>query len=144
MIKFINQIEDPLLDYVKDDPVRPELSKEFRVYHNRFVSYLIEDKVNAVVCVSLHDFVPKSVEDINIISESPDTAVFYTIWSYQSGSGNSLLRNTVEKIKHDMPLIKRFITLSPKTEMAKRFHLKNGAKVFRENEHTINYEYKIG
>lgn len=144
MIKFITKIEDPLLDYVKDDPVRPELSKEFRVSHNRFVSYLIEDKVNAVVCVSLHDFVPKSVEDINIISESPDTAVFYTIWSYQSGSGNSLLRNTVEKIKHDMPLIKRFITLSPKTEIAKRFHLKNGAKVFRENEHTINYEYKIG
>ena len=144
MIKFITKIEDPLLDYVKDDPVRPELSKEFRVSHNRFVSYLIEDKVNAVVCVSLHDFVPESVEDINIISESPDTAVFYTIWSYQSGSGNSLLRNTVEKIKHDMPLIKRFITLSPKTEMAKRFHLKNGAKVFRENEHTINYEYKIG
>lgn len=144
MIKFINKIEDPLLDYVKDDPVRPELSKEFRVSHNRFVSYLIEDKVNAVVCVSLHDFVPKSVEDINIISESPDTAVFYTIWSYQTGSGNSLLRNTVEKIKHDMPLIKRFITLSPKTEMARRFHLKNGAKIFRENEHTINYEYKIG
>lgn len=144
MIKFITKIEDPLLDYVKDDPVRPELSKEFRVTQNRFVSYLIEDKVNAIVCISLHDFVPKSVEDIDIISESPDTAVFYTIWSYQSGSGFSLLRSTVEKIKHDMPSIKRFITLSPKTEMARRFHLKNGAYILRENEHTINYEYKIG
>jgi hypothetical protein len=37
--------------------------------------------------------------------------------------------------------IKRFVTLSPKTEMAKRFHLKNGAIVFRENEETVNYEY---
>jgi len=143
MIKFITKIEDPLLDYVKDDPVRPELSKEFRVTQNRFVSYLIEDKVNAIVCISLHDFVPKSVEDIDIISESPDTAVFYTIWSYQSGSGISLLRSTVEKIKHDMPSIKRFITLSPKTEMARRFHLKNGAYILRENDHTVNYEYFI-
>ena len=83
------------------------------------------------------------MEDIDIISESPDTAVFYTIWSYQSGSGISLLRSTVEKIKHDMPSIKRFITLSPKTEMARRFHLKNGAYILRENDHTVNYEYFI-
>jgi hypothetical protein len=33
------------------------------------------------------------------------------------------------------------VTLSPKTEMARRFHLKNGAIIFRENIETINYEY---
>jgi hypothetical protein len=33
------------------------------------------------------------------------------------------------------------VTLSPKTDMARKFHLKNGAKIFRENEETVNYEY---
>jgi hypothetical protein len=40
------------------------------------------------------------------------------------------------------PEITRFITLSPKTEMAKRFHTKNGAGVYRENDETVNYEYE--
>jgi hypothetical protein len=34
------------------------------------------------------------------------------------------------------------VTLSPKTEMARKFHLKNGAEVFRENPDTVNYLYK--
>jgi hypothetical protein len=34
------------------------------------------------------------------------------------------------------------VTLSPKTEMARRFHLKNGAGVYRENSTTVNYIYK--
>lgn len=143
MIKFINELEDPLLDYIKDDPVRPELSKEFRVTKNRFVSYLIEKDVSAIVCVSLHDFIPMAVDDMHTVSESPNTAIFYTIWSYQSGAGVALLRHTVEKIKSEMPEIKRFITLSPKTEMARKFHLKNGALILRENEHTVNYEYVV-
>jgi len=33
------------------------------------------------------------------------------------------------------------VTLSPKTNLARRFHLKNGAIVFRENIDTTNYEY---
>jgi len=47
----------------------------------------------------------------------------------------------VRQIKQTFPTITRFVTLSPKTEMARRFHLKNGAVVFRENEETVNYEY---
>jgi hypothetical protein len=34
------------------------------------------------------------------------------------------------------------VTLSPKTEMARKFHLKNGAEVFRENPDTVNYLYR--
>jgi hypothetical protein len=33
------------------------------------------------------------------------------------------------------------VTLSPKTDMARRFHLKNGAAVYRENLETVNYLY---
>jgi hypothetical protein len=54
-----------------------------------------------------------------------------------------LLRATVAEIQQQFPSIERFVTLSPKTEMARRFHTKNGAGVYRENSNTVNYEYDV-
>jgi hypothetical protein len=68
-------------------------------------------------------------------------AIFYTIWSYKPGAGRDLILNAVSYIKSNKPHISRFVTLSPPTEMARRFHLKNGASVFRNNTETVNYEY---
>ena len=141
MLSFITNITDPLLEYIKDDPVRPELPKEFRVSENRFVSALVEEKPKAIVCVGLYDFIPESVEDLVTVAEKPTTAIFYTIWSYAPGAASELLFQTVDQIKKLYPTVERFVTLSPKTEMAKKFHLRNGAGVYRENETTVNYEY---
>jgi len=143
MLNFITNITDPLLEYIKDDPVRPEIPVDFRVSKNKFVSALVEDKPKAMVCVSLHDFVPEKVEDLAKDAESPTTAIFYTIWSYAPGAASELLFQTVEQIQQLYPTVERFVTLSPKTEMAKKFHLKNGAAVYRENESTVNYEYSV-
>lgn len=143
MLSFITDLTNPLLEYIKDDPVRPELPKEFRVGKNKFVSALVEDIPRAMVCVSLHDFIPADVDDLTIETELPTTAIFYTIWSYAPGAGVELLKKTVDEIQRQFPTIERFVTLSPKTEMAKRFHTKNGAGVFRENPNTVNYEYKV-
>ena len=38
--------------------------------------------------------------------------------------------------------VTRYVTLSPKTEMATKFHLDNGAILLSENELTLNFEYK--
>jgi hypothetical protein len=46
-----------------------------------------------------------------------------------------------DEVKETKPEIKRFVTLSPKTEMAKNFHHKNGAITYRENQESVNYEY---
>lgn len=143
MLSFIRELTDPLLEYIKDDPVRPEIPREFRVSGNRFVSALIEENPQAMVCVSLHDFVPATVEDLARDPVEPTTAIFYTIWSYVPGAATELLFQTVEQIRELYPTVERFVTLSPKTEMARRFHLKNGAQIFRENEQTINYEYSV-
>ena len=143
MLSFITNVQDPLLDYVKDDPVRPEIPKDFRVGPGRFVSALVDDNVKAMVCVNLLDFVPESVEDLGKEVEEATTAVFYTIWSYAPGAGADLLFKTVEQIKEQFPSVTKFVTLSPKTEMARRFHHKNGAETLRENEDTVNYEYKV-
>ena len=45
-----------------------------------------------------------------------------------------------KKIKKSNHL-NRLVTLSPLTEMAKKFHLRNKAKLFRVNETTQNFEY---
>ncbi len=142
MLTIITSPSHQLLEFIKDDPVRPDIPAEFRVSNGRKVVALAdENKPDAMVCVSFHDFVPESVQDLDKVTEVPTTAVFYTIWSYKAGAGRELLVQAVEDIKKSHPEVTRFVTLSPKTEMAKRFHLKNGATIFRENLDTVNYEY---
>jgi hypothetical protein len=143
MLSIITENTNPLLEYVKDDPVRPEISADFRVSGKRFISALVDETPRAMVCVSLHDFVPSMVEELSTETDTPNTAIFYTIWSYAPGAGVELLRETVNTIRKTNPSIIRFVTLSPKTEMARKFHLKNGAIIMRENDTTINYEYLV-
>lgn len=143
MLHFITDLTHKLLSFIKDDPVRPEIPTDFRVSNGRMVAALSnnDDDPDAMVCVSFHDFVPTDVGDLSNVSEVPTTAVFYTIWSYKAGKGRDLLIQAVKGIQEQYPSVTRFVTLSPKTEVARRFHLKNGAIVFRENIETVNYEY---
>ena len=141
MLHFITDPTDPKLDFVKDDPVRPEIPKEFRVGKDRFVASIGEETPTAMVCVNLLNFVPSAVNELGEAVAEVNTAVFYTIWSYAPGAGKELLMKTVEEIKQKFPTVTRFVTLSPKTEMARRFHHKNGAVTFRENSESVNYEY---
>lgn len=143
MLISVTDIHDPLLQHLQDDPVRPEIPAEFRVATNRFVVALVEEQVRAMVCVSLQDSVPADVEELGYLGTDTQAAVFYTIWSYAPGAGTELLLSVVADIQKKYPTVKRFVTLSPKTEMARRFHIKNGAVVFRENPNTINYEYLV-
>ena len=143
MFQFITDLSHTLLSFIKDDPVRPEISTDFRVSDGRVVAALTDEEHNpeAMVCVSFHDFVPEDVEGLSKTSTVPTTAIFYTIWSYKSGKGRDLLYQAVKGIQEQYPSVTRFVTLSPKTNMARRFHLKNGAIVLRENIDTTNYEY---
>ena len=145
MFQFITDLSHALLSFIKDDPVRPEIPKDFRVSDGRVVAALTdeEQQPEAMVCVSFHDFVPEDVEGLNKTSTVPTTAIFYTIWSYKSGKGKELLYQAVKGIQSQYPSVTRFVTLSPKTNLARRFHLKNGAIVFRENIDTTNYEYLL-
>lgn len=143
MLNLIKDSTNPLLEYIKDDPVRPDIPVDFRVSHNRFVAALLGDKLEAMVCVSLHNFVPENVDDLKQDNDNLDTAIFYTIWSYRAGAASKLLFAVVDEIRRLYPTVTRFVTLSPKTDMARKFHTRNGAHVFRENADTINYEYTL-
>ena len=144
MLRFITDAQDNMLDYVRDDPVRPEIPREFRVSKNRFVMALDEDsKPQAMVCVSLHDFVPAAVIDLSTDTDQPTTAIFYTIWSYRSGSARRLIQSVVRELRRTRTEITEFVTLSPQTEMARRFHHNNGAQTLRVNGDTVNYLYSV-
>jgi hypothetical protein len=140
MIKVINNLNDPLLDLVKDDPVRPAIPSASRIHDHAEILVLIEDdRPAAVVCVAYLNEVPRTEGELGRVGDQ--VAAFYTIWSYQSGAGRRLIREARALISTARPTINRWVTLSPKTEMARRFHHSNGARTLEENETTINYEY---
>jgi hypothetical protein len=143
MLYLIKNFSDTLFSFLSEDPVRPNIPHVDRVGENKdiFVSRNEDSTVNAITCVSYQNNIPTNEGELFQVSDQPDTAVFYTIWSYQPGAGRKLIFESVKYIKENNPNIRRFVTLSPKTDMARKFHLKNGAIVFRENDDTINYEY---
>ncbi len=143
MLHTITFITEDLETLIKDDPVRPEIPLADRVNVNSRMYVLKDgDKTEAVTCVKFLNSIPEAVEDMAGLVESATTAVFYTIWSYAAGAGRILIQEAQKSIEAEFPGIDTYVTLSPKTEMARRFHLKNGAGVYRENSTTINYIYK--
>ena len=143
MLNIITTITDELETLIKDDPVRPEIPVIKRVNQNSRIYMLKDgDKPRAVTCVKFLDAVPAAVDELVEGVGSATTAVFYTIWSYAAGAGRDLIIEAQQSIKTEFPGIQTYVTLSPKTEMARRFHLKNGAGIYRENSDTVNYIYK--
>ncbi len=123
--------------------MRPEIPAERRINSNSRI-YMLQDgdRPRAVTCVKFLESIPASVDDLVDGVSSATTAVFYTIWSYTAGAGRDLIVEAQRSIESEFPGIQTYVTLSPKTEMARRFHLKNGARELRENPDTINYIYK--
>ena len=145
MLHIITDLRDSLLELIKDDPVRPELTPEFRVNSNSRIFVLRDDETQeplAVTCVKFLSEIPQDVNELADLAVNTNTAVFYTIWSYAAGAGRRLIEEAQQQIREEQPEINTYVTLSPKTEMARKFHLKNGAEVFRENPNTVNYLYR--
>ena len=143
MLHTITSITDEIVNLLKDDPVRPEIPVTDRVNSNSRIYMLKDgDQTRAITCVKFLDAIPAAVDDLVDAVDLATTAVFYTIWSYASGAGRTLIQEAQQSIEAEFPNIETYVTLSPKTEMARKFHLKNGAGVYRENPDTVNYIYK--
>lgn len=143
MLHLIKNLSDTFFKFLSEDPIRPSIPNVARIGENKdiFVIRGEGDSVAAITCVSYQNTVPSTEGELFQLVDHPNTAVFYTIWSYKPGAGKQLIFETVDHIRENKANITRFVTLSPKTEMARKFHLKNGAVILRENSETINYEY---
>lgn len=141
MLKVIRDLHDPLIDLVKDDPVRPAIPTASRIHDHAEILVLMEDgQPAAVVCVAYLAAIPTTETELGKTGDN--VAAFYTIWSYQTGAGRRMIRAARIHIATTRPEIKTYVTLSPKTEMARRFHLSNGASMLADNETTVNYLYE--
>ena len=151
MLKKLETIEQ-VSPLAKDDPVRPNLSADFRINNGREVYALYEDQYaeqapvqfegpRAVICVAYTKGVALTENDLDNFKD-PDTAMFYTVWSYDRGAGRQIVNKVAAHIKETRDDIVRYMTLSPLTEMAERFHLRNGAKFFRKGTLCQNFEYE--
>ena len=140
---------------IEEDPVRPELDNNFRTGYGRKiygVEYLGE--IHAVMCFAYTNKVPKSVDELEKLSTDAflqtamrdqsggQIAIAYTVWSKKKGGGKLIVKEVFKKIKKSNHL-NRLVTLSPLTDMATKFHERNGAKLIQINKTTQNFEYKV-
>ena len=140
---------------VAEDPVRPELDNNFRTGFGRKI-YGVEYKgeIHAVMCFAYTNKIPKSVDELEKLSTDAflqtamrdqsggQIAIAYTVWSKKKGGGKLIVKEVFKKIKKSNHL-NRLVTLSPLTDMATKFHERNGAKLIQINETTQNFEYKV-
>ena len=130
----------------QDDPVRIGLTYKERVKRCReFLKIVNEDgKPEAAICITYCTKVPVTLPEMFEVTDSEGTiAIFYTVWSYKKGAGRTIINKAVDYIKQNNKNVKRFVTLSPQTEMAKRFHLNNGAITLSNNARSDNYDYVV-
>jgi hypothetical protein len=141
MLHIVANQEDRVFSLLNQDPVRPSIPVTNRIGESREVFALMDgDKVAAISCVSYQGSIPTTEQEL--FCSNGNIAVFYTIWSYIPGTAGKLLFEIVDHIKEKRK-IERFVTLSPRTAMARKFHLRNGAAILQENEQTVNFEYKV-
>ena len=138
-----------------EDPVRPELDNNFRTgYGRKIFGVEYKGEIHAVMCFAYTNEIPKSVEELEKLSTDAflqtamrdqtggQIAIAYTVWSKKKGGGKLIVKEVFKKIKKSNHL-NRLVTLSPLTEMATKFHERNGAKLIQINETTQNFEYKV-
>ena len=139
----------------KEDPVRPELNNDFRTSFGRKIyGVKFKNEIHAVMCFAFTNKVPKDVVQLDKFSHDAflqstqrgqnvgQIAIAYTVWSKKKDGGKLIVKEVFKKIKKSNHL-NRLVTLSPLTEMATKFHLRNGAKLLQVNESTQNFEYTV-
>ena len=140
---------------IEEDPVRPELDNVFRrSYGRKIYGVKYKSEIHAVMCFAYTNKIPKNVEELGKFSHDAylqsaqrdqnigQIAIAYTVWSKKKGGGKLIVKEVFKMIKKSNHL-DRLITLSPLTEMATKFHTKNGAKLLQVNETTQNFEYMV-
>ena len=141
---------------ISEDPIRPELDVKFRTsYGRKIFGVKYKNEICAIMCFGFTNEIPKTINEFDLMTQDAHLqstswrnqnvgkiAIAYTVWSKKKGGGKLIVKEVFKKIKKSNHL-NRLITLSPLTDMARNFHLRNGAKELQVNEESQNFEYKI-
>jgi hypothetical protein len=155
------------LEFVHQDPVHSITDVRTllrRCRYDRNIFFMIEDNVPvAVLCVAYTPNLPDNIDSIldetSPVTNTANHAIFYSVFrtdqpTNQKNVGASLIRESAQWIRTNMPQINNFVTMSPIPNLSAhfsepptidsvveflkaqgdpvaRFHLANGAKVLR-------------
>ena len=122
----------------EDDPVRKNIPYDWRVDGPNREIFHLEEK--AVLCVAHLNVIPVTEKELMSFGWG-NFSIFYTVWSKEKGLGRKIILEEWDLFKKQHTE-NRYVTMSPKTEMAMKFHLSNGAILLQENSETNNFEYK--
>ena len=118
------------------DPVRPHIKPQAKNAPGREV-YTLDSK--AFICIAYCASVPGSEEEL-LTARIGSIAVPYTVWSFEKGTGRDIIF-ALRDLLQSTYRVDRLVTLSPKTQEAKDFHLGLGATHLRETDWANNFEY---
>jgi len=113
------------------DPIHPHIGRQFRTTDNRTAfGCVIEDVIAVVSCVAFTKDIANTMNKIAVESDSPDTAMFWTVYKTKEASqisdlptavGAKALLEMVKHIKTTMPHIMNYATLSPIPTLSTKF-----------------------
>ena len=153
MIRLADSLK--AIELCENDPVRPNIPIGWRVAEGSREVYYIETpgpgsptfQIDSVLCLAYLNDIPINEDELLSFSHGNKFAIFYTVWSNTKGMGRQIIMDTMKLIRNknihnwDKWDI-RYVTMSPKTKMARDFHLRNGAELIQKNPTTYNFEYK--
>ena len=155
------------------DPIHPHIGRQFRTTGNRTAfGCVIEDVIAVVSCVAFTKDIATTMNKIAVESDSPDTAMFWTVYKTKEASQITELPTAVgakallEMVKHVKAHIVNYATLSPiptlstkftenmdntavhdwlsqRKDPVARFHLRNGAKLHQLNKNADNSNLRM-
>ena len=131
------------------------MDNEFRTsYGRKIYGVKYKNEIHAIMCFAFTNKIPKTVKELDNLSRDAflqsalrdqkvgQIAIAYTVWSKKKGGGKLIVKEVFKKIKQSNHL-NRLVTLSPLTDMARNFHIRNGAYELQVNTGSQNFEYKI-
>ena len=95
-----------------EDPVRPELSNDFRTgFGRKIFGVKYKGEIHAVMCFAYTNKIPKNVDELEkLITDAflqsalrdqnvGQIAIAYTVWSKKKGGGKLIVKEVFKKIK---------------------------------------------
>ena len=129
-----------------DDPIRPEITNDFRITQGRKMFGLkYREEIEGVVCIAFTNEIPTTIKELELMSKNENEgkiAIAYTLWSLKKGAGKKIMKELLKYMKEKKQL-DSVMTLSPLTPVATHYHIRNGAKLIKINPTSQNFEYRF-
>ena len=129
-----------------DDPIRPEITNDFRISQGRKMFGLkYREEIEGVVCIAFTNEIPTTIKELELMSKNESEgkiAIAYTLWSLKKGAGKKIMKELLKYMKEKKQL-DSVMTLSPLTPVATHYHIRNGAKLIKINPTSQNFEYRF-